>query len=122
VQNLNQTRKSPDRAGLLTRISFDCVTSQVSIVSLRELCNLVHKSRNLATRGVSVNDPALCRAHQFRFRTRHCLHCSVTIAALDGIFDEADGAAHLRATRLVDHGAAGNLSRRLLGGSCIGHG
>ena len=31
------------------------------------------------------------------------------------------GTAHLGAARLVDHGAAGDLARRFLGGSGIGH-
>src|SRR5262249_44113806 len=51
----------------------------------------------------------------------HRLQRRVAVATLDRFFDVADGAAHLGAARLVDHGAAGDLSRRFLCGSRVGH-
>src|SRR5271163_4772385 len=88
---------------------------------LRQLRNLMHKSRNLPARRVLVNDVALRRFHQLRLGTRHCLECCVAVTALDRFFDRSDRTAHLGAARFIDDGAAGNLARRLLGGSRIGH-
>ena len=77
--------------------------------------------RNLPARIVLVNDVALRRLHQLGLSLRHRLQCRIAVTALDRFFDAADGAAHLGAARLVDDGAAGNLARRLFGGSGIGH-
>src|SRR6202048_4994857 len=79
------------------------------------------ETRNLSARIVLVNDVALRRLHQLRLSARHRLLRRSAIAALDRLFDDADRTAHLGAARLVDDGAAGNLARRLLGGSRIGH-
>src|SRR5450432_1229299 len=91
------------------------------ISSFRELCDLMGEPRDLSARIVLVDDVALRGLHEFRFRTRHRLQRRIAVAALDRLFDNADRAAHLGATRLVDNGAAGNLARRLLGGGGIGH-
>src|SRR5215467_11079877 len=77
--------------------------------------------RYLPARIVLVNDVALRRSHQLGFGARHRLQRSLAVAALDRFLDGADGAAHLGAARLVDIGAPGNLARRFLGGSRIGH-
>lgn len=77
---------------------------------------------HLAARIVPVNDIALRGPHQFRLGEAHRLECCIAVAALDGVLDVANCTAHLRAARFVDRGAAGNLARRLLGGSGIGHG
>src|SRR5215813_10409513 len=77
--------------------------------------------RYLPARIVLVNDVALRRSHQLGFGARHRLQRSIAVAAIDRFLDGADGTAHLGAARLVDHGAAGNLARRFLGGSRIGH-
>src|SRR6202030_3147375 len=87
----------------------------------RELGDLMREARDFAARIVLMNDVALRRLHQFRFRAGHRLERRGTVAACDGFLDEADGTAHLGAARLVDDGAAGNLARRLLGGGRIGH-
>jgi len=81
----------------------------------------VREAGHFAARIVLVNDVALRCAHQFRLGPHHRLHGRVAVTALDRFLDVADGAAHLGAARLVDHGAAGNLARRFLGGSRIGH-
>src|SRR6202795_4433413 len=93
-----------------------------SISSFRQLGDLMREPRDLSARIVLVNDVALRCLHEFRFRARHCLQRRIAVTALDRLFDNADRAAHLGAARLVDNGAAGNLARRLLGGSRIGHG
>src|ERR1700679_983080 len=82
----------------------------------------MREPRNLSARIVLVNDVALRCLHQFRFRARHGLYRCIAVAGLDRFLDNANRAAHLGATRLVDNGAAGNLARRLFGGTCIGHG
>jgi len=81
----------------------------------------MREPRDLSARIVLVNDVSLRCLHQFRLRARHCLQRRIAVAALDRLFDNANRAAHLGAARLVDDGAAGNLARRLLGGSSIGH-
>ena len=68
-----------------------------------------------------MNDVPLGGLHQFRFRVLHRLERRLAIAALDRFLDGADCATHLRAARLVDDGAAGNLAGRLFGGRGIGH-
>src|SRR5260221_6987469 len=97
------------------------LTGIFSISSFRELCDLMREPRDLSARIVFVDDVALRRLHQFRFRTCHCLQRRFAVAALDRLFDNADCAAHLGTARLVDNGAAGNLSRRLLCGGSIWH-
>src|SRR3979490_2210650 len=52
---------------------------------------------------------------------RHRLQRCIAVAALDGFLDGANRATPLGAARLVDDGAAGNLTGRLFGGSGIGH-
>jgi hypothetical protein len=81
----------------------------------------MREPRDLSARIVLVNDIALRCLHQLRFRARHRLQRCSAVAAFDGFFDSANRAAHLGAARLVDDGAAGDLARRLLGGSRIGH-
>src|ERR1700730_15200973 len=81
----------------------------------------MREPRDLSARIVLVNDVALRCLHQFRLRERLWLQCRAAVPALDPLFETADTAAHLGAARLVDNGAAGNLARRLLGGSSIGH-
>ena len=97
------------------------VTELPLIDLLRELCNLTPESRNLSACIVLVNDLALRGPHELRFSARHRLQRRVTIAALDRLLDGSHRTAHRRAARLVDDGAAGNLARRLFGGSGIGH-
>src|SRR3984893_7814883 len=92
-----------------------------SISSFRQLGDRMCEPRNFPTRIVLVNDIALRCLHQFRLRARHRLQRGIAITAADRLFDNADRTAHLGAARLVDDGAAGNLARRLLGGSSIGH-
>ena len=106
-------KQKPGEAGLLTNI--------YSVSSLRELGDSVRQARHLPARIVLVNDVALRGLHQFRFRVLHRLERRLAIAALDRFLDGADGATHLRAARLVDDSAAGNLAGRLFGGSGIGH-
>ena len=93
----------------------------VSVSSLRELGDRVSQARHLPARIVLVNDVALRSLHQFRFRVLHRFERRFAITALDRFLDGADRATHLRAARLVDDGAAGNLAGRLFGGSGIGH-
>src|ERR1700759_3851548 len=81
----------------------------------------MREPRDLSARIILVNDIALRCLHQLGLRARHCLDRGVAVAALDRLFDDANRAAHLGPARLVDDGAAGNLARRLLGGSRIGH-
>src|ERR1700723_3438573 len=81
----------------------------------------MHKSRNLSARRVLVNDIALSGFHQPRLVARHCLECCVAVTALYRFFDRSYRTTHLGAARFIDDGAAGNLARRLLGGSRIGH-
>ena len=101
-------KKSPAEAGLIDRIySIEWL--------LRELRDLMRETRYFAARIVLVNDVALRGSHQFRLCARHRFQCSIAIAALDCFFDIAHRAAHLRATRFVDQGAASNLARRLAG-------
>src|SRR3984885_8845013 len=107
-----QKTKARLRAGLLQ--SF-------GVGLLRQLCNLMHKSRNLSARRDLVNDIALSGFHQLRLGACHCLECCVAVTALDRFFDRSDRAAHLGAAGFIDDGAAGNLARRLLGGRRIGH-
>ena len=87
----------------------------------RELRDLMRQPRNLSARIVLVNDLALCRPHEFRLGARHRLQGCIPIAALDRLFDGSHRTAHLGAAGFVDDSAAGNLARRLLGGSSIGH-
>src|SRR5471030_2082841 len=82
----------------------------------------MREPRDLAARIVLVDDVALRCLHQFRLRAGHRLQRCIAVAALDRLFDDTNRAAHLGAARLVDDGTAGNLARRLLGGSRIGHG
>lgn len=112
-------QKSPALPGSLMNIFF--VQFTWSFSSLRELGDLMRKSRDLSARIVLVNDLALCRAHQLRLGVSHCLQRRITIAALDRFFDVTDGATHLRAARLIDDGAASNLARRFLGRGRIRH-
>jgi hypothetical protein len=88
---------------------------------LAELRNRARQARHLPARVVLVNDVALRRTHQLGLGAGHRLQRRVAVAALDRFLDVADGAAHLGAARLVDHGAAGDLAGRLLGGSRVGH-
>ena len=81
----------------------------------------MREPRDLSARIVFVNDVALRCLHQFGLRVRHRFERCSPVAALDRLFDRSYRAAHLGAARLVDDGAAGNLARRLLGGSGIGH-
>src|SRR6267154_1043062 len=81
----------------------------------------MREPRDLSARIVLVDDVALRGLHQFRFRARHRLQRRLAVAAFDRLFDDANRAAHLGTTGLVDNGAAGNLARRLLGGGGIGH-
>jgi CubicO group peptidase (beta-lactamase class C family) len=83
--------------------------------------NAMREARYFPAGIVLVDDVALGGLHEFRFRARHRLQRRVAVAALDRLFDNADCAAHLGATRLVDNGAAGNLARRLLGRGGVGH-
>src|ERR1700730_14602128 len=107
----------------MTNFNFDQVerSSTLTFELLRKLCDLMAEPRHLPARIVPVNDVALRCAHQLGLGVRHRLERRVTVAALDRLLDGANGAAHLGAARLVDHGAAGNLAGRLLGGSGIGH-
>ena len=116
---INLKKEKPGEAGLLTNIFLD----QFYFASLlfRELGDLVDEPRNFSARAVLVNDVALRCLHQFRLGLRHRLQRRGAVAALDRLFDGADRATHLGAARLVDDGAAGNLARRLFGGSGIGH-
>src|SRR5579871_2159284 len=88
---------------------------------LAELGDLMREPRDLAARGVLVNDVALGCAHQLGLCARHGLDRGIAVAAIDRVLDAADSATHLRAARLVDRSAAGNLARRFLGGSGVGH-
>src|SRR6266436_4715805 len=81
----------------------------------------MREPRDLPARIVLMNDVALRCLHQFRLGVRHRLQCRGAVAALDRLFDQADGATHLGAARFVDRSAPSNLARRLLGGSGIGH-
>ena len=81
----------------------------------------MREPRDLSAGIVLMDDVALGGLHEFRFRARHRLQRRIAVAALDRLFDNADSAAHLGATRLVDNGAAGNLARRLLGRGGVGH-
>ena len=110
-----RSKKSPAMPGF-------SLTDNFPIDSFCELGDLMREARDLAARVVLVNDVALRCLHQFWFRTGHGLERRSTVAACDGFLDEADRSAHLGAARFVDDGAAGNLARRLLGGSGIGHG
>src|SRR6266850_8551661 len=92
-----------------------------SISSSRQLGDLMRQPRDLSACIVLVNDIALRCLHEFRLGARHCLQRRIAVAALDRLFHSADRAAHLGTARLVDNGAAGNLARRLLGGTSIGH-
>src|ERR1700723_4247077 len=80
----------------------------------------MNKSRNLSARRVLVTDIALSAFYQLRLGARHCLECCVAVTALDRFFDRSYRTTHLGAARFIDDGAAGNLARRLLGGSRIG--
>src|SRR6185437_11817613 len=97
--------------------NFGWLTSSL----LRQLGDLMRKSRNLSARGILVNDVALRSSHQLRLGTGHCLERRIAVATLDRLFDRPHGSAHLGPARFVDNGAAGNLARRLLGGSRVGH-
>ena len=88
---------------------------------LGELRDLMREARHFAARIVLMDDVALCCAHQLRLGARHRLQCRGAVAALDGLLDGTDGVENLGAGRLVDYGAAGDLARRFLGGSRIGH-
>ena len=88
---------------------------------LGELRDRARQARHLPARIVLVNDVALRRTHQLGLGAGHGLQRRGAVAALDRFLDIADGAAHLGAARLVDHGAAGDLARRFLGGSRVGH-
>ena len=81
----------------------------------------MRQARHLPARIVLVNDVPLRGLHQFRFSVLHRFERRITVTALDRFLDGADRATHLRAARLVDDGAAGNLAGRLFGGSGIGH-
>src|SRR5690349_23903179 len=88
---------------------------------LGELGDRMREAGYFAARIVLVNDVALRRSHQLGLGARHRLGGGIAVAALDRFLDGANSAAHLGAARLVDHGATGNLARRLFGGSGIGH-
>ena len=81
----------------------------------------MRQPRNFSARGILVNDVALRSLHQLRLGADHCLERRVAVAPLDRLFDRPHRAAHLGPTRFIDDGAAGNLARRLFGGSRIGH-
>ena len=93
----------------------------LSIGLCAELRDLMHQAGNLAACRVPVNDIALSGAHQLGLRAHHRLHRCIAVAALDRVFDAAHGATHLGAAGLVDRGTTGNLARRFLGGSGVGH-
>ena len=113
VKKFRDKNKSPAEPGSRGLLLIDGL--------FRELRDLMREPRNLSACIVLVNDLALRRPHEFRLGARHRLQGCITIAALDPLFDGSHGAAHLGAAGFVDDGAAGNLARRLLGGSRIGH-
>jgi len=119
----HETKKEePGFAGLLLHLRLSPLACRASLVCLLgELGDRMREAGHFAARIVLVNDVALRRTHQLGLGARHCLGGRVAVAALDRFLDGADGATHLCAARLVDHGAAGNLARRFLGGSGIGH-
>lgn len=81
----------------------------------------MREPRYFSAGAIPVNDVSLRGLHQFWLGARQRFPGGVAIPALDRFFNAADRAAHLGASCLVDHAAAGNLSCRLLGGTGIGH-
>src|SRR6185312_11406977 len=116
---MTEKKKSPAEPGLVTRSIFCQRRSREDL--LAELCDRMRQAGHFPARVVLLNDVALRCTHQLWLGTRHRLCGRVAVATLDRVLDGADGAAHLGAARLVDHGSAGNLARRFLGGSRIGH-
>ena len=88
---------------------------------LGELRDLMGQTRYLPARIVLVNDVALGGLHQLGLGALHGVQRCGAVALCDGVFNDANRSAHLGAARLVDDGAAGNLARRLLGRSGVGH-
>jgi hypothetical protein len=114
MREYDKNKKARRGAGL-----FD--ERECSIRLFAKLGDLVRQPRDFAARIVLVNDVALRGTHQSGLGVRQRLQRSGTIAGLDRFFDLTHGSAHLGAARLVDGGAAGNLARRFLGGSGVGH-
>jgi len=109
VRTVEEAIKTGDKAAALKALA-----SAVPALVRAAQRNIVHK--NNASRKVSR------LAHQSGLGIRQRLRSGSAVAGLDGFLDGAHGAAHLGAARLVDGGAAGNLARRFLGGSGVGHG
>jgi len=107
-------KKSPAQAGLLRA----CFRSRRLF---RELGDLMRQARNFSARRILMNYISLRRLHELGFGACHRLERAAAIAALDRLLDRPHRTAHLGPARFVDDGAAGNLARRLLGGSRIGH-
>lgn len=125
--NCDSQQKARREAGLIDERNVDPISrsddsTRSLAISLRELGDLRGEPRDFAAGVVLVDDVALRGTHQSGLGIRHRLQGSGAVAGLDGFLDGADGTAHLGAARLVDGGAAGDLARRFLGGSGVGHG
>lgn len=71
-----------------------------------ELGDLVRQPRHFAARGIPMHLALVRRAHQRWLRKLHRVHCLVAVTGGDRFLDLAERAAHARAARLVDLGAA----------------
>jgi hypothetical protein len=107
----------------LTKMIVDAPDPNVQrrVRLLAELADLLGQAGNLAARRPLVNDAALGGAHQLRLGGLEGGQRLLLVAAGDRVLDAAQVAAHARAPRLVDLGAARDLAARLLGGFGISH-
>src|SRR5580704_12462994 len=87
-----------------------------------EFGDAVREPRDFPACCIAMHDTGARGTHECRLGFSHGGGGGGAVAGRDRLLDLAHGAAHAGAPRLVDHGAAGDLTGGLLGGFCISHG
>jgi hypothetical protein len=87
-----------------------------------ELGNAVGEPGDFPTGGVAMHDAGARGTDEGRLGFSHGGHGRSAITGRDCLLDFAHRAAHAGTPRLIDHGAAGDLTGGLLRGFCISHG
>src|ERR1700730_7876588 len=87
-----------------------------------ELGNAVGEPRDFPAGGIAMDDAGARGSDESRLGFSHGGGGRGAVAGRDRLLDFAHGTAHTGAPRLVDHGAAGDLTGGFLGGLGISHG
>src|SRR6202035_5215753 len=87
-----------------------------------ELGDAVGEPRDFPAGGVAMHDTGARGTDEGGLGFGHGGHGRGAVASRDRLLDFAHRAAHAGTPRLIDYGAAGNLTGGLLGGLCISHG